>query len=179
MIEMDPLVLPPEAAGEAKSWLRAVHGEDDDSIAALVQGAVELCERFTARVLLARGVRQTLRARPGWLRLGRNPVRSIGAVETIEPDGTAVPIAADRYAIDIDSNGDGWIRLEAGVSATRIRVSYEAGLAAAWTDLPQALRHGVIRLATHFYALRSGTTGDSPPASVTALWRPYRRLGLR
>src|SRR3954453_17867981 len=98
MIEMDPLVLPPEAAGEAKAWLRAVHGEDDGAIAALVQGAAELCERFTARVLLTRGVRQTLRARPGWVRLGRNPVRSIGAAETIGPDGTASPLAAAAHA---------------------------------------------------------------------------------
>jgi uncharacterized phiE125 gp8 family phage protein len=115
----------------------------------------------------------------GWLRLGRNPVRSIEAAEAIAPDGTASPLAADSYAIDIDANGDGWVRLEAGVAAARIRISYQAGLAAVWADLPQALRHGVTRLATHFYALRTGTPGDAPPASVTALWRPYRRLGLR
>ena len=177
MIEIDPLVLPPEAAGEAKAWLRAVHGEDDGAIAALVQAAAEHCERFTARVLLARGVRQTIRPRPGWLRLGRNPVRSIGAAETIGPDGAASPLAADAYAIDIDANGDGWIRLEAG-AAGRIAVTYQAGLAAAWSDLPQALRHGVTRLAAHFYTMRAGTSGDAPPASVTALWRPYRRLGI-
>jgi uncharacterized phiE125 gp8 family phage protein len=178
MIEMEPLVLPPEAAGEAKAWLRAVHGEDDVAIAALVQAAAELCERFTARVLLARGVRQTLRVRSGWLRLGRNPVRSIGAAGTVGPDGAGSPLAADAYAIDIDANGDGWIRLEAG-AAERISVQYQAGLAGAWSDLPQALRHGVTRMAAHFYALRTGMPGDAPPASVTALWRPYRRLGLR
>src|SRR3954451_9528057 len=165
MIEMDPLVLPPEAAGEAKAWLSAGHGEDDGAVAALVQGAAELCERFTTRVLLARGVRQTLRARPGWLRLGRNPVRSIGAVEAIGPDGAGSPLAADAYAIDIDANGDGWVRLEPG-AAERIGVTYQAGLAAAWADLPQALRHGVTRHAAHLYALRTGMPGDAPPASV-------------
>jgi len=178
MIEMDPVVLPPEALDEAKAWLRALHGEDDGAIAALVQAAAELCERFTARMLLAREVRQTLRVRPGWLRLGRNPVRSIGAAEAIAPDGAASPLAADAYATDIDANGDGWFRLEAG-AAGKVRITYQAGLAAAWADLPQALRHGVTRLAAHFYALRAGTPGDSPPASVTALWRPYRRLSLR
>jgi uncharacterized phiE125 gp8 family phage protein len=178
MIEMDPLALPPEAAGEAKAWLRAVHGEDDGAIAALVQAAAELCERFTGRVLLARGVRQTLRARPGWLRLGRNPVRSIAAAEAIALDGTSSTLAPEVYAVDIDANGDGWIRLEAG-AAGKIRITYQAGLAGAWSDLPQALRHGVTRMAAHLYALRTGTPGDAPPASVTALWRPYRRLILR
>jgi uncharacterized phiE125 gp8 family phage protein len=178
MIEMDPLIPPPEASGEAKAWLRAVNGEDDSAIAAVVQAAAELCERFTARVLLAREVRQILRARPGWLRLGRNPVRSIAAVEAIGPDGASSALAADAYAMDIDANGDGWIRLEAGL-AGKIRVTYQAGLAAAWSDLPQALRHGVTRLAAHLYALRTGMPGDAPPASVTALWRPYRRLSLR
>jgi hypothetical protein len=48
-------------------------------------------------------------------------------------------------------------------------------------NLPAALRHGILRLAAHFYTHRAseGAPGGEPPAAVTALWRPYRRLRLR
>ena len=52
-------------------------------------------------------------------------------------------------------------------------------LADEWAQVPQAVRHGVIRLAAHLYRQRD-TEGDSttPPIAVAALWRPWRRLRL-
>jgi hypothetical protein len=35
----------------------------------------------------------------------------------------------------------------------------------------------VLRLVAHLFTSRDGPGGD-PPAAVTALWRPYRRLRL-
>jgi uncharacterized phiE125 gp8 family phage protein len=181
MVESDPLVLPAEAAGEAKTFVRAVHGEDDALIAALVQAAAGACESYTRRMLLARGVRETLRADEAWLRLARTPVRTIAGVEAVAADGSATALAPADYALDIDANGDGWVRLASG-PRRRVRVSYEAGLAAGWAELPDALRHGIVRLAGHLYALRGDSIGRAPapepPASVSALWRPYRRLSL-
>jgi uncharacterized phiE125 gp8 family phage protein len=54
-------------------------------------------------------------------------------------------------------------------------------MAAGWAALPAALRQGVVRLAAHFHAHRTGETArpQEPPAAVTALWRPYRRVRLR
>lgn len=48
-----------------------------------------------------------------------------------------------------------------------------------WDDVPQALRHGTIRLAAHLYRRRDDEADSAtPPASVAALWRPWRRLHL-
>jgi uncharacterized phiE125 gp8 family phage protein len=45
--------------------------------------------------------------------------------------------------------------------------------------LPEALRHGIVRLAAHLYSHRDEAEQAGPPAAVTALWRPWRRLRLR
>lgn len=182
MIEGEALVLPPEAAGAAKGFLRVERGDEDGLIGGLVEAAAELCEGFTGLALLARGFVETMPASRAWQRLTRTPVRAITLVEALPAEGAAQALANDAYAIDIDANGDGWVRLTAPGDLQRIRVGYEAGIAGAWADLPAALKHGILRLAAHFYTHRSGEGGrgtDGPPAAVATLWRPYRRMRLR
>ena len=182
MIEGEALVLPPEAAGAAKGFLRVERGDEDELIASLVAAAAELCEGFVGQALIARGFTETLPASRAWQRLSRRPVRSIGAVEALMLDGDSEALASDGYAIDIDSDGDGWVRLTSPGEARRIRIGYQAGAAAGWAELPAALRHGIARLAAHFYTRRTAESGrpdETPPAAVTALWRPYRRMRLR
>ena len=182
MIEGEALVLPPEAAGAAKGFLRVERAEEDGLIGSLAAAAAELCESFTGQALLARSFAETLAASRAWQRLARTPVRSIVSVEALPPEGPAEPLANSLYAIDIDAQGDGWVRLTGPHEVRRIRVGYEAGVAGAWADLPAALRHGIARLAAHFYTVRTAEgarPADPVPAAVAALWRPYRRLRLR
>lgn len=54
----------------------------------------------------------------------------------------------------------------------------EAVLESDWSALPEALRHGVIRLAAHLYREGEGAAAAAPPAAVAALWRPWRRMRL-
>lgn len=182
MIEGEALVLPPEAAGAAKGFLRVERSDEDGLIGGLVGAAAELCEGFTGQALLARGFNETMPASRAWQRLSRTPVRAIVSVEALPGDGPAQALASGSYAIDIDARGDGWVRLTGPGDARRIRVGYRAGVASDWAGLPAALRHGIVRLAAHFYTRRGaegGRASDAPPASVTALWRPYRRIRLR
>jgi uncharacterized phiE125 gp8 family phage protein len=121
-------------------------------------------------------------ASTAWQRLTRTPVRAILTIEALPAEGAAQPLPSGGYAIDIDAQGEGWVRLTAAAGARRIRVGYEAGVASVWADLPAALKQGILRLAAHFYTSRtagSGRPSDEPPAAVTALWRPYRRVRLR
>jgi uncharacterized phiE125 gp8 family phage protein len=180
MIEDEALVLPPEAAGAAKGFLRVERSDEDGLIAGLVAAAAELCERFTGLVLLERGFSETLAGSRKWRRLTRTPVRAILSVEALPAEGPAQALSSGDYSIDIDSGGDGWVRLTGAGDARRIRVGYQAGVAAAWADLPAALRHGILRLAAHFYTSRAGDgpRPSEPPAAVTALWRPFRRIRL-
>jgi uncharacterized phiE125 gp8 family phage protein len=182
MIESETLALPPEAAAAAGEFLRAGGAGETALIAALTESAAELCERFTGTVLIARSFAETLRHTGTWQRLGRTPVRAISGIEALPVAGPARPLPPGAFAVDIDAQGDGWVRLTERPEESRVRVSYEAGLAADWDSLPAALRHGVIRLAAHLYSVRTADGADGrrldPPAAVAALWRPYRRLRL-
>lgn len=181
MIESEALVLPPEAAGAAKAYLRVERADEDALIAGLVAAAAELCEGFTGRALLTRGFSETMAASRAWQRLARSPVRAVTSVEALPAEGPAQALASDGYGIEVDAEGEGWVRLTGPGEARRIRVGYQAGLTADWAGLPAALRQGILRLAAHFYANRAaeGPSPAEPPAAVTALWRPFRRLRLR
>ena len=180
MIEGEALVLPPEAAGAAKAYLRVERSDEDVLIAGLVQAAAEICEAFIGQALLARGFTETVEASRKWRRLGRGPVGSIESVDLLPVEGVAQPLASEAYGIDVDAAGEGWVRLADPGAARRVRVAYQAGLALAWADLPAALRQGILRLAAHFYSSRTaeGAGAAEPPAAVAALWRPFRRLRL-
>jgi uncharacterized phiE125 gp8 family phage protein len=179
MVTGEALNLGADALGEAKAYLRVVGSDEDALLERLLRSAAELCEAFTGKVLLSRDFAETVAASSAWRRLERGPVQAIAGVEAIRADGVAQALAVGGYAIDIDARGDGWVRVTDAGGAARVRVSYSAGLAASWAEAPEALRQGAVRLAAHHYAHRDVAEGGGPPAVVTALWRPWRRLGLR
>lgn len=177
MVTGDPLVPGPAALAEAKAYLRIEGTGEDALIERLMASAAALCEQFTGQVLLVRGFVETLAGSTAWVRLHRNPAVAIAGVEALS-DGVASALPAGSFAIDIDASGYGWVRLTGAQAAPRIRVSYTAGMAAQWTGLPEPLRQGTVRLAAHLYSHRSASEDAGPPAVVTALWRPYRRMRL-
>jgi len=162
------------ALGEVKAFLRIATSDEDALIAGFVRSASAACEAFTGLALVEREVRETVV--PGaWRRLGVAPVRAIEDVAAVAADGSETALASDAYRIDIDAAGEGWVR--ATSEERRARVAYTAGLAADWNGVPEPLRQGIVRLAAHLYAVR-GETEAVPPASVAALWRPWRRVRL-
>lgn len=169
----------PVSLAELKAFLRVTVSDEEALLAGLARAAADMCEAFTGRALLDRAVEEDLAASPRWTRLGAAPVRLIENVAALGEDGAATALAAGAYAIDVDAAGDGWVRVLAAGSAKRVRVSYRAGMAGDQNGLPEALRHGIVRLAAHLYAHRGQADQADPPAAVTALWRPWRRLRLR
>ena len=165
---------------EAQAFVRVETGEEEALLAGLVRSASALCEAFIGQVVIARSFDETLTACGAWQRLGLSPVRSIETVAAIGEDGVAVAMAPGSYAIDIDAQGDGWVRVINGGGARRVRVSATAGIASDTNGVPEPLRHGILRLVGHLFASRDGGggAGSEPPAAVTALWRPYRRIRL-
>ena len=167
-----------EALAAAKAYLRVAGSDEDAMMARLIGSAAELCEGFVGQALLVRGFSETLELSGAWTRLGVGPVQAISAVEGLSSEGAAFALAAEAYAIDIDARGDGWVRVTQPGEAVRIRVTYQAGLAAEWDLLPEALRQGIVRLVAHLFTHRDEAFDTGPPAAVTALWRPWRRIRL-
>ena len=163
------------AVAELRAYLRADGTEEEALLRRFAAAATASCELFTGQVLLARSLSEVRAASAAWTRLRGAPVRAITGVAAADRGGVALP--ADAFAIDIDGDGDGWVRL-ARAGPARVRVDYQAGLAADWDGLPAPLRSGIVRLAAHMYAMRAQGGDEAPPAAVSALWRPFRRVRL-
>lgn len=160
---------------EAQAYVRIETGEEEAVLAGLIRTASALCEAFLGQAVIARDFSLDLPASGAWERLAVAPVRSIGEVDAVDSAGTATPLASTGYAIDIDSSGDGWVRVIGTSDIDRVRVAGTAGMADDQNGVPEPIRQGVLRLVAHLFTARDGDSGE-PPAAVTALWRPYRRL---
>lgn len=183
---------------EAQAFARIETDDEEALLAGLIRTASGLCEAFLGQVVIARDFQISIPASSDWQRLAVTPVRSIDLVEAIGNDGTRSAMAADGYAIDVDSKGDGWVRLTrvplpelSAIAALMgedrimpeylrqgyVSVSGTAGIALSENEVPEPIRQGVLRLVASLFADRDGNGGDIPTA-VTALWRPYRRTRL-
>lgn len=162
---------------ELKAYLRIETEGEDAVLAGLLRSAVTLCEQFVGQWLIVRGARETMAATGEWQRLGARPVVAIEGVEAVDGEGVMQPLPVDAYAIDIDAAGDGWVRSTRADERRRLAVRYRAGIAGEMNGLPQALRQGILRLAAEHFMAR-GNEGGAPPAVVSALWRPFRRMRL-
>ncbi len=159
-----------------KDYLRITGGAEDGLLTRLLASASGLCEQFIGQWLIVREGREIIAASAEWRRLAASPVIAVSAVEGWSGAGEASALPVGGYAIDIDAAGDGWVRVSAP-GVRRVRVSYSAGIAAEPSALPEALGQGIVRLAADLYGTREGREG-APPAAVTALWRPWRRMRL-
>ncbi|MGE4303687.1 MAG: hypothetical protein AB7E24_06585 [Novosphingobium sp.] len=174
---LTPAVLPGTALAELKQWLGITTTGDDTPLLSLLTMALEVCEGFTGQMPLEAECEEILTARAGWRTLSTRPVQAISDVEIIAADGSRSALDAAAYEVDLDADGTGHIRLPD--TGARVAVRFTAGLAADWADLPESLRHGLIRLAAHQHREReSEGAAPLPPASVAALWRPWRRMHL-
>ena len=162
---------------EAQAFVRIETGEEEALLAGLIRTASGLCEAFINQVAVARDFEVDVPANGSWARLPLTPVRAIIAVSSIADGGEVTALAPIGYATDIDLNGDGWVRTTGG-DARRLRVAGRAGMAESENGIPEPIRQGVLRLIAHLFTARDGTAGGEPPAAVTALWRPYRRMRL-
>ena len=169
------LALPAVTMSEAQAYVRIETGEEEAVLAGLVRTASALCEAFLNQVVIARAFGEELVASAAWQRLSVTPVRVISGVDAIDSAGLATPLSSTSYAVDIDTSGDGWVRILDPTMTGKIRVSGTAGMAVGENDVPEPIRQGVLRLIGYLFTARDGGGGD-PPAAVTALWRPYRRM---
>jgi uncharacterized phiE125 gp8 family phage protein len=167
----------PVMVAEVKALLRVSTDDEDALIAGFVRSAAASCEAFTGQALIAREVREVVVANGVWQRLAAAPVRTIDAVAGVASDGSETLLATNDYAIDVDAAGEGWVRVPWRGARVRAAVQFSAGLAEDWNGVPEPLRQGIARLAAHLYTAR-GESEAAPPASVAALWRPWRRMRI-
>jgi len=182
---MKRVIVTPAAPGapalaELKDWLGITTAQDDAQLTALLRAALELCEQFTGLMPLQQACEEVLPASGEWQVLNTRPVQAITAIDGLPADGARFALPVAGYAIDLDADGGGLVRVSNPGSAGRLAVRFTAGLAADWASLPDGLRHGVLRMAAFQYRAREDESlaAAMPPAAVAALWRPWRRMRL-
>lgn len=164
------------SVAEAQAYARVETGEEEALLAGLVRTASALCESFVGQVLVVRPFEEFLPVGAKWQRLSLTPIRAVEEVGLVWADGSSAVLPASEFEVDVDSRGDGWVRA-IGEGARKLRVRGQAGMAIDPNGVPEPLRQGILRLVAHLFATRDGRDGE-PPAAVSALWRPYRRMRL-
>lgn len=164
------------ARDAAKAQLRIVGDAENALIETYAASALALCEAFTGRATIVREWRDVMPACPAWQAIDVAGVSAITAVTGLSADGDTIALAPEAYAVDVDAEGLGWVRVIAPGAAGRVAATCMAGIAEDWARLPAPLAQGVTLLIAHLFEAKEGA---SPPAAVSALWRPWRRLRLR
>ncbi len=177
------IITPADPGGAAlaalKRWLGISTGGEDAALLQLLGAAIDLCEAHTGLVPLAVTAEETHAAHGGWTCLAARPVHGIVGVDALAGDGTRQPLAPTAYELELEADGTGRFRIRTPAAGRRIVMRFVAGLAPEWDALPDALAQGIVRLAAQQYHARDAAaagTDRSPPASVAALWQPWRRL---
>ncbi len=167
------------AVTDLKTWLAINSGREDDTLADLVRAALDTCEAFTGSMPLEQSCEEILTASRSWQNLATRPVQAVTQVIAEQADGTRYILPAEDYAAELCTDGSARIALVREGEALRVFVRFEAGLIHEWSKLPVGLRHGIVRLAAHYYNERdSGMAPKATPASVAALWQPWRRVRM-
>lgn len=174
-----PAIVAGTAIDELKAWLAITTSGEDAALTALLGSALETCEAFTGQMPLEATCEEMLAPSGTWQRLQTRPVQSIESVASVAADNTRSALAPEDYEIDLDADGGASVRILQAGAAGRVAVRFTAGMAGAWQDLPESLRHGVLRLAAHAWREREdGAPRPVPPAAIAALWRPWRAMRL-
>ena len=174
-----PPTLAPTALAELKAWLGISTTRDDAELTGLIRTALELCEGFIGAMPLVSACEEMLPASGEWQSLATVPVQAITGVLAIAADGTRTALGATGFEIDIGADGTGRMRLTWPIDHRRVAVRFTAGMAESWDTLPDAIRQGIVRWAAHQHRARDADKAMAgPPASVAALWRPWRRVRI-
>lgn len=163
---------------ELKQWLGISRSNEDANLIGLLQASLDICEGFLGQRPLASECEEVVGCDSDWITLSTLPVISMVDAETIDHDGQRSPIAEQDLEFAISGDGSAQVRVSGASKRERLAIRFHAGISSDWSALPSALRHGIIRLAAFHYRERDTAKTMPPPASVTALWRPWRRMRL-
>lgn len=166
------------ALAELKHWLGISRPNDDETLSGLLQTSLTICEAFTGKAPLHQTVEEVVPLVSGWQELVSRPVRALTGAALVNTDGARQTIAVPAEALEWRIAGSACVRLLRPCEGSGMALTLVAGIASDWAGLPAPLRHGIIRLAAHHFRDREGKSVAVPPASVTALWRPWREVRL-
>ncbi|EAQ28341.1 hypothetical protein NAP1_12118 [Erythrobacter sp. NAP1] len=179
---VEPADLSGAALDDLKDWLGITRSNEDSRLLSLLRSALSTCEAFTGQSPLSQLVEERLPVRRGSTQLSARPVASLATVEVVAQGGSRMALEAESFSFELQQDGTACFQLYREVEGQAIAVRVRTGIAGTWNDIPGPLKQGIIRLCAFEYRERD-RVGESkslsiPPASVSALWRPWRGVRI-
>jgi uncharacterized phiE125 gp8 family phage protein len=168
----------PVSLTEARGWLRLGGASDDAVVEPLLRAATGICEAFVGQWLVQRSGSELGPVVQGAARLSVRPVVAVDEVRMVAADDSETVLAVGDYRLSLAADGAGRLMIAPQHGAARVRVTYRAGMAEVGAEVPEAIRHGIVRMTQHLYEARDAKEVPPPPAAIAALWQPWRALRL-
>ena len=166
------------ALAELKHWLGISRPDEDAALTRLLETSLAICEAFTGQTPLRQTVEEIIDLEAQWSELASRPVQTLIGADLIAEDGSREALADLQYVVEFRASGRACVKLLQPLEGRGVALRLTVGIAADWPSLPAPLAQGIIRLAAHHYRERDNKSSVVPPASVTALWRPWREVRL-
>lgn len=166
------------ALEDLKGWLGISRPGEDTLLINLLGASAATCEAFTGQAPIEQTFEEMIPPDAGPYVLSTRPARHLVEIQQVTSDGTRLLLDPASYEFEIDASHIACITIGSAIDASRLAVSLRAGIASDWSTLPGALKQGMIRLAAFHYRDRETGRASAPPASVAALWRPWRIMRL-
>lgn len=175
---VQPPVIGSAALAELKHWLGITRPDEDAALTRLLETSLAICEAFTGQTPLRQTIEEIVPITSGWHELVSRPVQALLAASVIAQDSSRELLDQPEYAVELHAAGTACVRFLHPLEGRGVALQLRVGIAEDWAALPAPLGQGIIRLAAHHYRDRDNKGSAVPPASVTALWRPWRQVRL-
>lgn len=187
LVQTTPPALEPVSLAEVKAHLRIDTSSEDLLLATLIATARQHIERALGMALISQSWSLFLDRWPGLaqpLALPLTPVLQLNAVRFYGADGTISTRGPSEFQLDPGppprvarlSGGSAPVALR---TLAAIEIAFVAGFGALPSNVPQALRHGLLQLVAHLQTHRGLEPDDSLPPAIADLLSPWRRPRLQ
>ncbi|MEM7667069.1 MAG: hypothetical protein AAF250_14520 [Pseudomonadota bacterium] len=175
---VQPADLTGDALAEFKGWLGISRPNEDQMLVDLLGASLAMCEAFTGQAPIEQTVEERVPVKAGRYCLTSRPVRSLTNAELVAVNGERTSLSGLGHSFEFDAAGQAYAELKETMNGQAVAMQVIVGIAPDWSTMPRALRQGIVRLAAYYYRDRDQGQSAQPPASVTALWRPWRIMRL-
>jgi len=167
----------PITLDEAKLHLKVDSADDNALISALITTARQLAERETKRAFITQTWQMYLDVAPVEIDIPKPPLQSLVAITVIDEEDNETVVDEGLYYTDKSQNSPGRVKLKTGTAWPAHRnfasfiVEFKAGYGDAATDVPEALKQGILQLVAYLYENRGA---EEIPKGIKMLFWPFK-----
>ena len=172
----EPLILE-----QVKNHLRVETTADDNLITSLIMVARQLAERETKRAFITQTWQMFLDSAPAEIEIPKPPLQSVVSIKVIDDEGSESVVSSDIYVVDPSENLPGRVKLKSGCTWPTHRgfasfiIEFNAGYGDDETDVPEALKQGILQLIGHLYETREA---EEIPKGIKLMLSPFKIWSL-